>query len=226
MKLWNATTISADQMQPFNLFVTSLRQKIVMLHVLYGLLVSTLVVFLVFIGLKNGTLETKLESPVAYMIPGHIPDVIKVRANSVPDSVVFDFFDFLAAQVGNISSENMEVQYAAVERYLAPEFKARFRAINKTTIPLWKERRIDQFITYKPPEKFERKATDSGTEFSMSTWINVQRYMDGKALKPYRERLEISFRTSAIDETKAWIFEVTNIKRETEEEFENRSQVK
>jgi hypothetical protein len=213
-------------MEAFNLYVSSLRARINTLHLLYGVLSASLGIICLYSFYVNSTLREELKNPVAFLVPGHIPDVIKVRANSVPDSVVFDFFDFIAAQIGNISSEQIEIQYAALERYLSPEFKARFRAAAKNAIPLWKDRRIDQLISFKPPERFDRVTENGASLFTLTTWITVQRYMDGKALKPYRERLEISFRTSAVDESKAWIFEITNIKRETEDEYQSRTEIK
>lgn len=211
-----------SEAQPFNLYVASLKARIHAQHLIYGIFLVIAVGFSVYLSIVVSKLQAQLDNPSAYLIPGHIPDVIKVRANAVPDSVVFDFFDYIAAQVGNLSSESIDTQYGAVERYLSPEFKARFRAANKSVVSLWKERRIDQFISYKPPQTFDRKNQDGRTQFTLGTWITVQRYMDGKALKPYKERLEISFQTIPIDETKAWIFEVTNIKRETAEESESR----
>lgn len=214
---------------PYGQYVASIIYKTRVERVFFIVLFSMLFCSLFYInGIKNAALE-KVDRKEYFLLPATIPNIISVRANSLSDEIVYEFAEYFAREVSNVSYDDVETRFSNLEKYLSPEFKVIFRRIYKNKIQLWRERRIDQRFTFDKIDRFERKTKKlssnksvSVTIYSVHVWGTVRKYVDGKEMEPGSERLTIEFKTAPIVGDKSWIFEVVNFKRETQEEIDQK----
>jgi hypothetical protein len=247
-----ASRIQGTELNPHDSAIAWLLRQLHLERIAFSFALVVCIVFLVLAKVENADLRTLLEKPYAYIVPSHILDVIKLRANTVPDEAVFSFAEDIATRLGNTNWEDVEDQYNRLQKYMHPTLKARFAREMRDHIKLWQGRHIDQKFTFQRPAKYDRKkeqldtvheapkAAGSGAAspsnastdlektqseeaivFTVEIWGTVKKYVDGRATDPYREKITLKFTTNNISADRWWLFELTDIQRESSQEIED-----
>lgn len=173
----------------------------------------------------NHKLAAQLENPDVILVPSNVTDILRIRANTVPDRVVYDFAESIVSDLANTNYEDVDERYQDLTRYMHPELKTRFQREAREHIELWQLRKIDQIFSYEKPANYSRtQEVIHGTKkpvYTVEIWGSVRKYVEGRATQPYRERITLKFTTSAVTSDKPWVFELVDIKRETTQDIED-----
>lgn len=226
---------------PHDSVVSTLLHRMFIERVSFGVIGALCLAAIVVQKFENADLRKLLEKPYAFMVPSHIPDVIKIRANTIPDESVFTFAQEIATQLGNTSWEDVDERYNDLKKYMHPLLKEKFNRDMRDHIKLWQSRHIDQKFTFKKPGKFDRKSERiAGTSsasgavgeltsaegedmvvFTVEIWGTVRKYVEGRPTDPYGEKMTLKFTTNSISQDRWWLFELVDIKRESAQEIQD-----
>jgi hypothetical protein len=171
-------------------------------------------------------LNKKLDGREVFFVPTHIPNILKLRANTLSDSLVFEFTDWFITQLGNINFDMVEEKFATLTKYMSPDLRTHFLREMRPKADLWKMRRVDQTISHEKVKRFDRKTNGRNTDFVVSTWATIRKYVDGREQPPEREHITVVFRTSPVDSEKSWLFEVVDLVRKNPQEIEDEKLLK
>ena len=207
----------------FNSLVALLHYRIRVTHIFYLVVLSIFLLWNLYSTYINSDLRDHIKRPTeAFIVPSFIPNVMRVRANSINDSQVFEYATYMAGCLGSFNYENVESQFEGCSKYMGTKLKAEFRAKNRVRIPLWKERKVDQYFVFDIPKKFIRKTTSkNGTIFVIEIWGKVKKYMEGRELNPYMERITLKIKTTKWMAGRPFLFETFDLGRITKEEVED-----
>jgi hypothetical protein len=212
---------SIESLPPYNQYVAYLRSRLKFQRISYIMFCLFLVAVIGRVEYDKYLLNQKLERREVFFVPTHIPNILKLRANTLSDSLVFEFSDWFITQLGNINFDMVEEKFGTLTKYMSPELRTRFLREMRPKADLWKMRRVDQTIFHEKVKRFERKTNGRSTDFVVSTWTNIRKYVDGREQPPEREHITITFRTSPVDSEKSWLFEVVDLVRKTPQEIED-----
>lgn len=202
-----------------NMLLATLRSRIRIRDRVYSGIISALLLLLIWDRYHIGVLSEKLSDTPAFLVPSLILDWIRVRPNALDDAVVIEFVDYFIEQLGNWDYENLEEKYQKILKYTSPEMAVQLKMHLRSLLPKVNLNKVSQRLRFQPARKIKRTNNDGQTIYTTEVWGNVTEFFDGKPKKPYKERITIVMRTGYIDATKAWFFEVIEIKRETEDEL-------
>lgn len=233
--------IEKVRLLPHDSAIASLLHRMFVERIAFGMVLALCLGLIAVQKFENADLRALLDKPYAFMIPSHIPDVIKVRANTIPNESVFTFAQEMASQLGNTNYEDAEDRYGDLKKYMHPSLKEKFSREMREHLKLWQTRKIDQKYTFKKPTKFDRKKERIGTPpstqgnstgtdlsnaegeemvvFTVEIWGTVRKYIEGRPTDPYEERMTLKFTTNAISQDRWWLFELVDIKRESVREI-------
>jgi hypothetical protein len=235
-------------LHPHDSVIASLLHRMFVERASFALVVAICLGMITVQKCENADLRQLLQKPYAFMIPSHIPDVIKVRANTIPDESVFTFAQEMASQLGNTNWEDAEDRYNDLKKYMHPVLREKFSREMRDHLKLWQTRKIDQKFTFKKPTKFDRKKErvsagssavnllpaeqmnqqsadltnvegEESMVFTVEIWGTVRKYIEGRPTDPYSERMTLKFTTNSISQDRWWLFELVDIKRESAQEI-------
>lgn len=215
-----------EDLPPYNQYVAALQGRIKLQRITHRIIFGLLVFFAGIQQYDKYILSQKLEHREVFFTPTHIPNILKLRANTLSDSLVFEFADWFVTQLGNINFSMIEEKFKTLSKYMSPNLRSKFNREMRSKIELWKVRRVDQEITHEPITKFERRTEGRDTYFTVSVWVTNRKYVDGRSQPEEKELVTLVFRTSPIDSEKSWLFEVTDIIRKTPQELEDEKLIK
>ncbi len=233
--------LESAKLLPHDSVVGTLLHRMFVERLSFGLVIGLCLTGIIVQKFENADLRKLLEKPYAFMVPSHIPDVIKIRANTIPDESVFTFAQEIATQLGNTNWEDVDQRYSDLKKYMHPALKEKFNRDMRDHIKLWQSRHIDQKFTFRKPEKFDRKservggttgsptvagdlAKAEGEEmvvFTVEIWGTVRKYVEGRPTDPYGEKMTLKFTTNSISQDRWWLFELVDIKRESAQEIQD-----
>lgn len=226
-KLVGASKLSEEELKatkelpPYNQYVEILRNKIMWLRVLLFLACLIGSGLVTHQALEKRALFDQLTKKEFLLVPGTIPNVIRVRANTVSDALIFEFADWFVDNLGNINYDEAPYKVKTLAAYMSPRLKSRFVTEMRSKTDLWRDRQVDQRFSFQPVKTYERKTTDGMTSFTVQVWGTVRKSIEGRELPSYRERITVEFQTKAPTSEKIWFFEVTRIERKTAQEVDD-----
>ncbi|RYZ90542.1 MAG: hypothetical protein EOP04_03640 [Proteobacteria bacterium] len=210
---------------PYNLVTGTLLHRMFLERMSFFVIAGLLISLLAVQKYENADMRKMLEKPMTILVPSHIPDIIRIRANSVDNEAVFSFSRDIVTQLGNTNWETGRAQYESLTKYMHPTLRTRFKRDLREAAELWESRHIDQIFAFKMPTKFDRKnETIDGTEYSVFTiefWGTTRKYVEGRPTDPFSERVILKFTTGRVSENNWWTFELLDIRRETRAEIED-----
>lgn len=229
---------NVQDLPPYGAYVASLLFRIRMQRMSFIGIAALLLLFIVYLYAEKEMMTQKAMEKEYFLLPATLPNIISVRANTISDTLVYEFAEFFTRELANINYDDALVRYKNLEKYLNPSFRASFRRAYKAKIDLWQERRIDQSFVFDHIEKFERKTKTvtfddpdgekrelQKVHFTTRVWGHVRKYVDGMESPPYRERITLEFTTAPVRGDKSWLFEITDIRRDTAEEIKQQAQI-
>ncbi len=210
-----------EVMPPYNQYVASLKYRIRLFKISLAAVITLSLILLGIQIFEKSALLERLEQKDVYLVPGLIPNILRIRANTLSDSLVYEFADWFIDNLTNINFEEATVKINTLSGYMTPELKTRFLAEMKPKVELWTGRRVDQRFAFDPIKQFERTTEGRTTRFTVETWGTVRKSMEGRDLPAYREKITLVFQTRPVSSEKTWIFEVASIERKTSQEIQD-----
>lgn len=205
----------------------------------FSVVIVLLLLMTAFLIIDRNKAIERANSKEFFVIPATLPNVLKVRANILSDEQVYEFAEWFTGELTNVNYEDAPARYKTLQKYMHPSLKADFKRRMKSKIELWQARQIDQSYVFGNIDKFERSTKnlksidESGKElitqrtvFKTSVWGTVRKYVEGRPVTPYREKIALEFTTGPITGDKTWLFEVTDISRITWAQLEKEKQAK
>ena len=225
--------VPGEGLPPYPQFVASLQQRIKVQRIAMGSIIGLLIGALVYMHFEKEKALAQAAKKEFFLVPSTLPNVLRTRANILDDSQVYEFAEWFTNELANVNYDNAEARYKTLEKYMTPVLRSSFRRQSKPKLELWEARQIDQEYIFDNIDKFERKTKEitvldedgkpkkiERTVYVTSVWGTVRKYIEGRESKPYKERIKLEFITGPITGDKTWLFEVTDIARDTREELE------
>ena len=131
---------------------------------------------------------------IEYIVVPGAAEFLKVRPNLIPDSVVFDFAEFVATYAGNFTYRNAKDHFATVAERMAPELKGRFLRDADSKFSEWSKRRVDQMFAFDPVRRFDVVNDKFGAKYVLVVRGNRTQYADGTKLLETDENLYLELR--------------------------------
>lgn len=149
------------------------------------------------------------------VIPG-ATSFMKVRPGEISDDTLFSFSDWVLKQLESFDYLDVDDQYHELEKYMAPEMRAKFVLEKKLKIEKYKKLAVVQYISFNKPNQIFQKVSDSGDPYYEVTYNGtIQRYSNDEKLKPITEVITIKFTTSSLENTnRKWFFNILDIQRQ------------
>ena len=221
----DAGIIAKAQVPPHSMVVITLLHRLCVERIAFVAVFFCLLAIAVWQGCQNHALHKQLEHPDSYIVPSNITDIMRIRANSIADRLVYDFAETIVHDLANTNYEDVDTRYLELHRWMHPQLKARFAREMRSHLKLWKMRKIDQVFAFDKAEKFSRRNEkiygNTRPVYRVAIWGIVRKYIEGRAVAPYRERITIVFTTAAVTSDKAWVFQLLDIKRESQQQIDD-----
>jgi hypothetical protein len=156
------------------------------------------------------------------LIPG-VPNYMKVRPGEMPTVNILGFSDWFVGQYMNFYYGDIDVKYNQIEDYMSPQYREQFKLFTKKSIKEVKDLSVTQVYQAPPAAESQRNTDKNGTTYYTVTYIgNTIRYTNEQVLPPSDPQVVIlKFRTSRIDSTKMWLFEVANMSVMKKSEYDS-----
>ena len=127
------------------------------------------------------------------IVPG-AAEYARVRPNLIPDSVVFDFMDFVASYAGTFTYRNARSHFEYIGERMTPELKGRFLRDTSARLQEWEKRRVDQVFAFDPARKFDLVNDKFGPKYvGVISGVRTQ-YADGVLLQTTEENIYLELR--------------------------------
>lgn len=160
------------------------------------------------------------------LIPG-VPNYMKVRPGEMPTVNILGFSDWFVAQYMNFYYGDIESKYTQIEDYMSPQYREQFKLFTKKEIKDVKDLAVTQVYQAPPAKEAKRATENNGITYYTVTYIgNTIRYTNDQALPPSEPQVVIlKFKTSRVDTTKMWLFEVENMLVMKKSEYDSMSRI-
>jgi hypothetical protein len=158
-------------------------------------------------------LESKLREKEYILAPG-LTDFAKVTPGIISKDYVKEFAESIAVSLGSFSASEVERRYKDLEKYLAGDFRIKFREKTKKDLSLFATNDIAETFSVKTTEILESKIGFEANVFGTQT-----RYVSG--LKVFESAHVITFSLKAVapSANSPWALEIQDISRLSEDEF-------
>lgn len=220
-----AQTMEQVKLPQHQLLVATLLYRSQLERLAFAGVLLILAGFAGFLGLQNRHLQHELDHPDAYFVPTHITDILKIRANAVSDTLVFEFAESFVRDLTNLNYQDAPSRLKDLARYMHPSLRADFQRSIRPHIKLWQTKKIDQIFSFEKISGFERKSESfQGKDrviFTVPIWGEVRKYVDGRPVPSYRELITLKLATSHVTSDRSWVFEVLSLERQTAQEIED-----
>jgi hypothetical protein len=164
------------------------------------------------------SLEIKLREKEYILAPG-VVDFARVKAQLIPKVYVEEFAKTLAKTLGSFSARDIESQYRDLEKYLAVDFRIKFREETKKTLKEISTNDVSELFSPNGIEVIEKNdvfiATVKGT---------LIRFVSGLKVFEGAHVMEFSLKGVSPHESSPWALIVTEMKR-LPEEFYKKQQI-
>lgn len=177
-------------------------------------------VFAIGFVISTALLLTERERKEIIVVPG-IPDVMKRRAGTIPDELVFAFAEHAARLLGTFSYRSVARQYKDLSELMAPEFKHRFLYSAEKQFSIFQELRVDEIFDFDPVTKFEIKSESKGPRYHVEVRGHTKKYIEGNLRDTVSEVFVFELTTTPMRPDKPYLLEITNFRRSTPEEEAN-----
>lgn len=174
-------------------------------------------VFALGFVVSTGLLLTERERKEIIVVPG-APDVMRRRAGTIPDELVFAFAENVARQLGTFSYRSVARQYRDVSELMAPEFKHRFLYSAEKQFPIFQELRVDEIFDFDPVTKFEIKNDTKGPKYHVEVRGQTKKYIEGNLRDTVSEVFVFELVTTPMRNDRPYLLEIANFRRSTPEE--------
>jgi hypothetical protein len=156
------------------------------------------------------------------IIPG-VPNYMSVKPGDMPINSVLGFSDWFVGQYMNFYYGDIEEKYDQLNSYMIPQFREQFKLFTKKDIKDAKSLSITQIYQVPPAKEAIRENDSSNITNYIVTYIgNTVRYTNDQQLPPTEPQVVIlRFKTSRIDSTKMWLFEVVNMSVMRKSEYDS-----
>ncbi len=221
----DARIIARTALPPHSMVVVTLLHRLCVERLAFTAVFVCLLAVAIWQGCVNHSLQQQLEHPDSYIVPSNITDIMRIRANSIADRLVYDFAETIVHDLANTNYEDVATRYRELSRWMHPQLKARFLREMRGNIELWRLRKIDQVFAFDKVEKFTRRTAKiyggDKSVYRVAIWGTTRKYVEGRAVEPYRECITLSFTTAAVTSDKAWVFQLLDIKRKTQQQLDD-----
>ena len=154
------------------------------------------------------------------IVPGS-PEFFRVRPGQIPDESVFQFAEFIAAQVGSFSYRSAAYQFGKAGNYMHPTARARFETGLSERLKDWADRRVDQSFAFEPVRAFDLMNDQRGAKYVAAVEGLRTQYVEGHAFSDTRNVLLLEFRAQGnLTAEKPYLFELETLDWLTLEQFE------
>jgi hypothetical protein len=154
------------------------------------------------------------------IVPGS-PEFFRVRPGQIPDESVFQFAEFVAANLGTFSYRSVQYQFGKIGEHMHPTARGRFDAELSEHIKDWSERKVDQTFAFEPVRQFDLVNDAKGARYVAAVEGVRTQYVEGHAFSESRNVLLLEFRAQGnLTAEKPYLFELTSLDWLTPEQFE------
>ena len=156
------------------------------------------------------------------LVPG-VPDYIKVRPGEMPTANVLGFSEWFVSQYMDFYYGDIEQKYHQLEDYMSPQYREQFKIFTKKQIKEVQDLSVSQTYQFDPAKEAKRNTEANGSTYYTVTYIGkTVRYTNDEMLPPSEPQVVVlKFRTSKIDTTKIWLFEVVNMSVMKKSEYDS-----
>lgn len=185
----------------------------------------------VYMAFQNHTWRKKALTVEKILLPYHIaaPNFVRVRAGVMQKELVFQFVDDFLTRWGNINYDDMENKGDDLARYMGPSMKARFKKAFRDKAKRFSLLKIDQIAKFERARRYDRKQEMVGltekTVYTVRVWGRIRRYYEGREQNPQRIRVTIRMTTTVLAGDKSWLFDVLDVKAQTEQEVNDEKKI-
>ena len=220
-----AQAMSEAKLPQQHMCIATLLHRSYVERMAFALLAAILLGGASYLAWQNSRLQKELENPDAFFVPTHITDILRLRANTISDSLVYEFAESFVRDLTNLNYEDASYRLKDLGRYMHPSLKVDFMRSMEPHLSLWRSKKIDQIFSFEKISSFDRRSeTFDGKErviFTVPVWGQVRKYVEGRELPPYRELVTLKLTTANVTSDRSWVFEVLEIKRQTSQEIED-----
>lgn len=156
------------------------------------------------------------------LVPG-VPNYMKVRPGEMPTVNILGFSDWFVGQYMNFYYGDIDIKYNQIEDYMSPEYREQFKLFSKKDLKEVKDLSVTQIYQVPPAKEAQRITDKNGSTYYTVTYIgNTIRYTNDQPLPPSEPQVVIlKFKTSRVDSTKMWLFEVANMSVMKKSEYDS-----
>lgn len=160
------------------------------------------------------------------LIPG-VPNYMKVRPGEMPTVNILGFSDWFVSQYMNFYYGDIDAKYSQIEDYMSPQYREQFKLFTKKEIKDVKDLAVTQIYQTPPANETKRSTEKNGVTYYTVTYIgNTIRYTNDQVLPPSEPQVVIlKFKTSRVDTTKMWLFEVENMLVMKKSEYDSMNKI-
>ena len=154
------------------------------------------------------------------IVPGS-PEFFRVRPGQIPNESVFQFAEFVAANLGTFSYRNAQYQFGKIAGHMHPVARKRFESGLPEKLKDWSERKVDQSFSYEPVRSFDLLNDAKGPKYVAAVDGIRNQYVEGHAFSETRNILLLEFRAQGnLTAEKPYLFELETLDWLTPEQFE------
>lgn len=148
-----------------------------------------------------------------------LPDVMRLRAGTIPDEFVYAFAEHVASNLGTFSYRSMERQYKDLAEFMAPELKFRFLNQSEKQFQVFQDLRVDEIFEFERAKKF---TIQKNGRYLVEINGHTKKYIEGNLRETLAEKFIIEFRPTAITQKRPWLLQIESFIRTTPEEEDKR----
>lgn len=154
------------------------------------------------------------------IVPGS-PEFFRVRPGQIPNESVFQFTEFVAANLGTFSYRNAQYQFGKIATHMHPVARGRFESGLQERIKDWSERKVDQTFAFEPVRSFDLVNDARGAKYVAAVDGVRTQYVEGHAFSETRNVLLLEFRAQGnLTAEKPYLFELETLDWLSPEQFE------
>lgn len=158
-------------------------------------------------------LQRQLRNKEYILAPG-LTDFARVTPGIIAKEYVAEFAESLAAQLGNFTSKEVMDRYDSIEKYLASDFRIKFKEEITKELKLLASKDIaEMFVTS------QSKVSESESGFQAAIFGNQFRYISGLKVFNGSHVFVFDLAPTAPRPGSPWALEVTGITRLSEEQY-------
>lgn len=174
---------------------------------------ATVVLFIVFIGFREWTIQSELLSRPYFFVPG-LCEFQKAYIGEIPDEFALQFSREFVKNLATFHYSEPDI-FRDASRYMAPELRANFEAQVHARMPLWVSRKVVQYLHLDNIKITEKKGApgEQDATFTVLAEGRITKFVDGKLSTEEQDVIEIQFQQTYVDLKKPWHFQVTNLRR-------------